>query len=256
MRKESIFEFLKEYDENLYREIVEEVEPNMVNNTCLQIIQSKFESIIKNKMLEKSGIHLECSRPTMKDILNHNKFKKYLIENDLMSEDDIKKFWVINHAANDYKHGLGKIEITTELKGRALLYLFNLCKNYYRFALGKTTNAEFDIEYVVSLIDGKEEVKPSRTIVKVSTGNNEIVDALERLEAKLHNANGYSVRQILFEMGIETNPDEEKTMRRKLRKLMDKKIYPDISGAGNEDIVYTPGGKGSGTYRLSKYRGK
>ncbi|MBO4823451.1 MAG: hypothetical protein J5580_02680 [Clostridia bacterium] len=256
MEKESIFEFLKECDENIYQEIIDEVEPNMVNNTCLQIIQSKFENIIKNKILEKSGIYLECSRPTMKDILNHNKFKKYLIENDLMSEDDIKKFWVINHAANDYKHGLGKIEITTELKGRALLYLFNLCKNYYRFALGKTTNAEFDIEYVVSLIDGKKEIELPKITQRVSTVDNEIIIALEQLEAKLHNDSGYSVRQILFEMGIETNPDNEKTMRRKLRKLMDKKIYPDISGAGNEDIVYTPGGKGSGTYRLSKYRGK
>ena len=252
-----MFEFLKECDEELYEEIINEVEPNMVNKTCLQIIQSKFEEIIKNKILQKSGIDLENSKPTMKDVLNHNKFKKYLIENNLMLDDDIRKFWVINNAANDYKHGLHKIEITTEIKGKAFLYLFNLCKNYYEFTLGKPATQEFDVEYVVRLIDGKKVKKIQLPVIRpISSGNQEIVDALERLEGKLHHAEGYSVEQILFEMGVVSNSDSKRTLRRKLRKLMDKKIYSDISGAGNEDIVYTPCGKGSGTYRLSKYRGK
>ena len=77
----------------------------------------------------------------------------------------------------------------------------------------------------------------------IKNTNESIIDALERLEEKCHRAGGYKVREILFEIGIEINPDNEKKFRGKLRKMYDG------------DIVYTPCGKNSGTYRLSKYRG-
>ena len=244
-----MFEFLKECDENLYQEIIDEVEPNMVNKTCLPIIQSKFEKTLK-LILKGSGINIQNDRPTIGDILNHNNFKRYLIDNDLMSENDITKFWGINNAANDVKHE-GKIEITDGQKGEALLFLFDFCKNYYQFITNKAADAEFDIKYVECLIKGIKE-EPVRPIInrgpvgpiKISIGNQEIIDALERLEEKYHRASGYKVREVLFEIGIEINADEERKMRGKLRKMY------------NGDIVYTPCGKGSGTYRLSKYRGK
>ena len=245
-----MFEFLRECDENLYQEIINEVEPNMVNNACLPIIQSKFERTLK-LILKESGINLQNNKPTMKDILNHKNFKSYLINNDLMSADDIERFWVVNNAANAVKHG-GKVEVTTELKGRALLYLFNFCKNYCQFITGKMPDVEFDIEGTKN----KTQVSHPTHLIRSNSSEQEIIDALERLEEKYHGAGGYGVREILFEMGIKTNPDEEKTLRKKLRKLMDKIIYPEIKGAGNEDVIYTPGGKGSGTYRLSKYRGE
>lgn len=81
----------------------------------------------------------------------------------------------------------------------------------------------------------------------------EIIAALERLEQKLHNINGYDAGEILFEMGILVSDSNKQKLRTRLRKLMDDATYARPSG---KDIVYTPDGWGSGRYRLSKYRGK
>lgn len=85
----------------------------------------------------------------------------------------------------------------------------------------------------------------------------EIKNALERLEEKLHDIGGYRAPQILFEMGIPVNPSNEVKLRNRLRKMISKKIYPEFEKTGGEfDIVYAPHGKNEGYYRLSKYRGK
>lgn len=79
----------------------------------------------------------------------------------------------------------------------------------------------------------------------------EIKLALERLEEKLHDSNGYKAPQILFEMGIPVTADTQKKLRGALRKMMRN---DDYANPGAWDIVYTPGGWGSGTYRLTKFR--
>lgn len=84
----------------------------------------------------------------------------------------------------------------------------------------------------------------------------EIKVALERLEQKLHNINGYDTHEILAEMKIPVNDSNEKELRKNLRELICKRLYPDFRTAGEWDIVYPPHGKNGGVYRLSKYRGK
>lgn len=83
-----------------------------------------------------------------------------------------------------------------------------------------------------------------------------IIEACENLENTYHNQNGYNVKEILHELNIEITANTQKAYRAKLRSLIDKKISPEFATAGDEDIVYCPNDKWSGTYRLSKYRGK
>ena len=79
----------------------------------------------------------------------------------------------------------------------------------------------------------------------------EIINALERLEEKLHDIGGYMAPQILFEMGIPVTRSHEVRLRKLLRSMMKD---DDYANPGPWNIVYTPGGWGSGTYRLVKYR--
>lgn len=83
-----------------------------------------------------------------------------------------------------------------------------------------------------------------------------VFNALENLEKKYSNPNGYSTTQILNELKIEVNENNGKAVRAILRSMMLKKLYPEFKTAGNDDIVYPPQGKGKGLYRLSKYRNK
>lgn len=78
--------------------------------------------------------------------------------------------------------------------------------------------------------------------------------ALERLEQKNNKAFGYNVKEILKMLNISPTEKIEVQTRGKLRSMISKKLYPDFKTAGNEDIVYSPKGKGSGQYRLAKYR--
>ena len=80
-----------------------------------------------------------------------------------------------------------------------------------------------------------------------------IIDALEKLEQSHRNPNGYSAKEILRTLNVEIYRDNEKRVRGMLRSMISKKRFPEFLTAGNEDIVYCPKGKGSGTYRLSKY---
>lgn len=86
--------------------------------------------------------------------------------------------------------------------------------------------------------------------------NQRIVEALKHLENIYHNQNGYDVKEVLRELNIEITANTQKAYRTKLRLMIDKKLYPEFATAGDEDIIYCPKGKNSGTYRLSKYREK
>lgn len=79
-------------------------------------------------------------------------------------------------------------------------------------------------------------------------------NALEELECATHNKSGYGVKEILDKANITINRKNEKQARAKLRSMISKILFPQFAAAGNEDIVYCPHGKGSGLYRLSKYR--
>ena len=82
----------------------------------------------------------------------------------------------------------------------------------------------------------------------------EIKIALENLEQKYHNINGYDTVEILTEMKIAVNDSNGKRLRTLLREMVCKRIYPDFKTGGEWDIVYPPHGKNAGLYRLSKYR--
>lgn len=82
-----------------------------------------------------------------------------------------------------------------------------------------------------------------------------IKEVLENLESKYHSREGYATSQILNELHLKANRENEKLLRAKLRSMMSKNLYPEFATAGSEDVVYSPRGKGSGLYRLSKYRG-
>lgn len=79
-------------------------------------------------------------------------------------------------------------------------------------------------------------------------------EALRKLEKTYHRKEGYGVKEILRVLNIAINRKNEKQARAKLRSMISKYLFPDFFTAGNEDIVYCPNGKGSGTYRLSEYR--
>lgn len=83
---------------------------------------------------------------------------------------------------------------------------------------------------------------------------NSVISALEKLEEKYHNEFGYGVKEVLGILKINCDRKAEKVARNKVRSLIDRQKYPEFSTAGNNDIVYCPSGKGSGKYRLSKYR--
>lgn len=83
-----------------------------------------------------------------------------------------------------------------------------------------------------------------------------IREALEILEQANPNPNGYSAGEILSVLNIEISRENEKRARKILRSLISRKSHPEFATAGNENIVYCPGGKGSGLYRLSVYKGK
>lgn len=82
----------------------------------------------------------------------------------------------------------------------------------------------------------------------------EIKSALRRLEEKYHDINGYYTVQILEELNMPVNRKNGVAVRTVLRKLIDKKLYPEFGTAGKNDVVYEPLGKGKGKYRLSIYR--
>jgi len=83
-----------------------------------------------------------------------------------------------------------------------------------------------------------------------------IIETLIKLEQARHNQNGYSVKEVLRELNIKITDKTQKQYRAKLRLMIDKKISPEFATAGDEDIIYCPKGKNSGTYRLSQYREK
>lgn len=78
-----------------------------------------------------------------------------------------------------------------------------------------------------------------------------LINALRKLEHNNKNIAGYEVKEILGILNVDANKIVEKQTRGKLRSLISKIKYPEFKTAGNEDIVYCPGGKNSGKYRLS-----
>lgn len=82
-----------------------------------------------------------------------------------------------------------------------------------------------------------------------------IIEALQVLEQANSNPNGYSTGEVLSVLNIEATRENEKQVRKILRLLISKRSHPEFATAGNDNIVYCPGGKGSGLYRLTVYKG-
>lgn len=170
-----MFEFFKKCDEEIYNEIVNEVEYNMCNNRCISIIQSEIEKIIK-KIFNESEIVLtnvgENGRvyrefnPTISRLLDkENEFKTFLMNNQILSDTDINDYWDIHSGANFKKHGPKNntyIEITDALKEKSLHFLFNLCYNYYRYEFKKKPTVKWDENYFKQLLQ-----KPQPKIIEI-----------------------------------------------------------------------------------------
>jgi hypothetical protein len=101
--------------------------------------------------------------------------------------------------------------------------------------------------------------KPLKKNKKNAERQEKLIAALEALENKYHDKNGYRVQQILDALEPEYRTSET-YLRLQLRLLMDIKITDKVGRvwktAGKEDIVYKPNQKKDGYYRLSKYREK
>ena len=165
-----MFEFFKQFDEDIYIEIVDEVEFNMWNDRCISIIKSEIEKIIKKLFRESDivimnvgddGVMYREYNPTLANLLNDNNFRKYLDNNKLLTYKEIEKYWKIIPARNDKEHGpkfnREKINITLSMKKDALKYLFNLCYNVYWFNFGKKPDEKWDDEYFKKLLKKPEE---------------------------------------------------------------------------------------------------
>lgn len=83
-----------------------------------------------------------------------------------------------------------------------------------------------------------------------------IIEALQVLEQANSNPNGYCTGEVLSVLNIEATRENEKQVRKILRSLISKRSHPEFATAENDNIVYCPGGKGSGTYRLTVYKGQ
>ena len=81
-----------------------------------------------------------------------------------------------------------------------------------------------------------------------------LIKALESLESKYCRKEGYNTIEILEELNIPYSYENGYKLRKRLRSMIDGKLYPEFKTAGTYDIVYCPNGKKSGQYRLSKYR--
>ncbi len=85
---------------------------------------------------------------------------------------------------------------------------------------------------------------------------NSVIEALQVLEQANSNPKGYSAGEILSVLNIEATRENKKQVRKILRSLISHRSHPEFATAGNDNIVYSPGGKGSGTYRLTVYKGQ
>ena len=167
-----MFEFFKEFDESIYKEIIEEVETNMWNNRSISIIQSEIEKIVKKLFndsgiiitnIDNNGIEFREYNPTLSRLLDkENKFIEYLNRNNILSHKDIDNYWVIHNTANFKKHGAKNnnvVDINNELKEKSLKFLFKLCCNAYRFKFKKLPKSLWDEKYFKSLL-----VKPKNQV--------------------------------------------------------------------------------------------
>ena len=165
-----MFEFVKDFDVEIYNEIINEVEFNIWNERCISIIQSEIEKIIKNLFKEnnivitntdKDGVVYREYNPTLSRLLNEEEsFRGFLFENNILKENDIDDYWIIHRNANIKKHGARtgeKIIINNEMKESALKFLFKLCFNVYNYKFHKTPSAYWDERYFEKLLTKPEE---------------------------------------------------------------------------------------------------
>ena len=170
-----MFKFFKEFDKDIYKEIVDEVEYNMWNDRCISIIQSEIEKIIKIIFKESDivitnmgsdGIVYREYYPSLSKLFNEKKFKQYLDDNNILTYSDIDDYWKILNVRNDKVHGekenKEKIKITLQVKKDSLKFLFKLCYNSYVYKFKNTPKAYWDDEYFKKLLN-----KPQEKFIKV-----------------------------------------------------------------------------------------
>lgn len=179
-----MFKFFKEFDKDIYKEIVDEVEFNMWNNRCISIIQSEIEKIIKIIFKESDivitniandGIVYREYNPSLSRLFSEQEFKQYLAGNNILNFSDIDDYWKILNARNDKEHGekanKEKTKITLQMKKDTLKYLFKLCYNSYVYKFKKIPKTYWDDEYFKKLL-----VKPEEKVIEVEKVVEKIVE--------------------------------------------------------------------------------
>lgn len=189
-----MFEFFKEFDEEIYNEIINEVEFNMWNDRCISIIQSEIEKIIKKIFKDSNiiitnmgndGIIYREYNPSLSRLFNEEEFKQYLVNNNILTFSDISDYWKILNIRNDKEHGhkanKEKIEITLQIKRDSLKHLFKLCCNAYKYKFNKGPKTYWDDEYFEKLLRKPEEkiVEVERVVEKIVEKKIKAIDSAE-----------------------------------------------------------------------------
>lgn len=193
-----MFEFFKEIDDEIYNEIINEVESNMWNDRCYSIIQSEIEKILKN-VYRESNITITNSdnlgnayfenNPSISQLLNNTDFKTFLEENKILDENSINSYWKIHTNANIKKHGSRthtKFTSTDIEKINALKLLFDLGCNVYKYKLNNTPNALWDNNYCEKLLKKPSSNKNDAVLInKLEEENKELLKQKEQLNLEL-----------------------------------------------------------------------
>lgn len=194
-----MFKFFKEFDEEIYNEIVNEVEFNMWNDRCISIIQSEIEKIIKILFKDSAivitntgndGVTYREYNPSLSRLFNEEEFKQYLVNNNILTFSDISDYWRILNVRNDKEHGYKtnkeKTKITLQIKKDSLKYLFKLCCNSYKYKFSKEPNTYWDEEYFEKLLTKPEKkfIEVEKVVEKIVEKEIKVVDNTELQKIK------------------------------------------------------------------------
>ncbi len=170
-----MFEFVKDFDIEIYNEIINEVEFNIWNDRCISIIQSEIEKIIKKLFKEsdivitnkgEDGVIYREYNPSLSRLFDkETDFRNFLFENNILNESDIESYWIILKNRNIKDHGARtgeKLVIDDTMKESALKFLFKLCYNVYTFKFHKAPDAYWDEKYFQKLL-----IKPEEKTIEV-----------------------------------------------------------------------------------------
>lgn len=164
MNKE-MFDFLKKYDDNLYKVVKYEVEPNLGTNVCVEKILDCFHVLFKKVKIEETDIVIrndfgfEENNPSLSCLLNNDEFKNFLFIDLKITNSDMALLKQLNVDANKKKHGKRiydstkkeysetYIDFSIDDKKDYFKLLYDICLKIYNYHFGESIQNEWDIMY-------------------------------------------------------------------------------------------------------------